>query len=244
MQRRPALFANREEAGRRLSAHLGGYREERPVVLGLARGGVMVARQVAKALAAPLDVLVVRKLGVPSQPELALGAVAPGAVWLNSEIIAVTGVSPDVLEQLIERKAAEVAARLDLFRAEHPKRQLRGRTTILVDDGIATGATMFAAVQAVRNQGAGKVVVACPTCAAETATALERIADDVVCIDRPKVFWAVGVWYLDFSEVGDEEVLALLKEARADVVNSEDADQVPDPGSLESAASHLAPGDR
>lgn len=206
-------FPNRVTAGRWLATALERYRADHPIVLALPRGGVPVGYEVAHALGAPLDVLVVRKVGAPDNPELAVGAVAPGVTLIDHETVRLLGVSEAYLERAVARARREVQQGLERFRGPEPWPDLRGRTVIVVDDGIATGATAGAAVQAVRKLGAQRVIVAAPVCS-EDAERLRDVADDVVCLYRPKQFGAVGYWYLDFTQVPDEEVRALLKRAR------------------------------
>ena len=208
------LFEDRQDAGRRLAERLGVASGGATVVLGLARGGVPVAFEVARLLRAPLDVLVVRKIGAPHQPELAVGALAPGATYLNERIRRWVGLSGAELDALVEAKRDELAARSTALRGERPEPELQGRTVILVDDGVATGATMFAAIESVRARGAAKVVVAVPVCAADTYEELRGQADEVVCLQRPVDFGAVSVWYRRFTQTTNEEVRGLLERAR------------------------------
>jgi putative phosphoribosyl transferase len=207
-----SIFANRQEAGRELAAMLGDLAGDADVVvLGLPRGGVPVAREVADALGAPLDVFVVRKLGAPSQPELALGAIASGGVVvLNDEIVRHLGIGAAQLQPIIDAQRAEVEARDHLYRGDRPPLALGGRTAVLVDDGLATGATMRAAVAAVRQQGAASVIVAVPVAAVEAVELVRHEADRVVVVATPRDFVAVGLWYRDFLQVSDGEVRRLL----------------------------------
>jgi putative phosphoribosyl transferase len=211
-------FRDRAHAGRALAAGLGGY-AGRPdvVVLALPRGGVPVGAEVARALGAPLDVFLVRKLGAPGHEELAMGAIASGGVRvLNEYVVRALGVTPDVIDRGAAREAVERARRAREYRGGHSPPSLRGKTVLLVDDGLATGSTMRAAAQAVRALGPSRVVVAVPVAAAETCEALRDEADDVVCTLLPDPFHAVGLWYDDFSQTTDEEVRALLGAATAD----------------------------
>ena len=208
MARHPP-FADREDAGRKLAAELPEL--ERPVVLGLPRGGVPVAAAVARAIGAPLDVFVVRKLGLPAQPELAMGAVASGGVQvLNDDVLRHAAVTPAVLEEVAGRELAEVAARDRLYRGDRPAMRLSGLDVVLVDDGLATGATMRAAVLAVRSREPRSVVAAVPVAPRETVTAFEREGIELVCPLVPRDFAAVGSWYRDFGQVADEEVIRLI----------------------------------
>lgn len=207
------VFANRCEGGRRLAARLAPHRVREPLVLGLPRGGVPVAYEVAHALGAPLDTLPVRKLGAPGQPELAVGAVAPGVAVFEDALIALLRVSAAYLADARARETAELARLDDRLRDARPFPDLRGRAVILVDDGIATGATALAAVECVRARGAAHVTVAAPVCAREAVGRLRERADDVVCLDAPPDFGAVGYWYGDFTPTSDEEVRQLLRRA-------------------------------
>lgn len=209
--RDPEPFTDRRSAGRQLAAALEHLRDQDVVVLGLPRGGVPVAHEVARALGAPLDVVVVRKLGLPGQPELAMGAVGEGgAVVLNDRVLAVGGVRPQELEQARVREAAEVERRTQRLRGGAAREPLAGRTALLVDDGIATGATVRAACQVVRALGAARVVVAAPVAPPSAVQQLREEADEVVCLASPAHFSAVGSWYRDFAQTPDDEVIRLL----------------------------------
>ncbi len=205
-------FRDRREAGQVLARTLAAY-AHRPdvVVLALPRGGVPVGYEVARALGAPLDVFLVRKLGVPGHEELAMGAVATGGVRvLNDRIIRALGVPPNVIDAVADWQGEELARRERLYRGERPPPDVRGQTVILVDDGLATGATMRAALAALRQQGPARVVVAVPTAAPESCDDLRAEADEVVCATTPEPFYSVGLWYEDFSQTSDEEVRELL----------------------------------
>jgi predicted phosphoribosyltransferase len=209
-------FRDRGDAGRLLAQRLHRY-VGRPdvIVLALPRGGVPVGFEVARRLGAPLDVFLVRKLGVPGHEELALGAIATGGVrLLNEEIVSMAGISEQQIEAVTAREREELARRERAYRGDRPPLDLHGRTAILVDDGLATGATMRAAAAGVRRQGAAAVVVAVPAAAAETCELLATEADEVVCLTTPEPFYAVGLWYEDFSETTDDEVRELLGRAR------------------------------
>ena len=208
-------FQNRRDAGRRLAMVLGQYRHEQPVILGLPRGGVVVGHEVAKALDAPLDVLVVRKLGAPGADEFAIGALAPGATLLNRRLTNALAVSPDYLSRVIARESEEMARRERLYRGDHEAIPVSGRTVILVDDGLATGATAQAAIHSLRARLPRQVIFAAPVCSPEGADALRRVADDVVCLECPENFAAVGTWYWDFSPTSDAEVMECLRGADA-----------------------------
>jgi putative phosphoribosyl transferase len=208
-------FLDRRHAGRVLARQLKRY-AGRPdlLVLGLPRGGVPVAYEVARSLRAPLDVFVVRKLGVPGHEELAMGAVASGGVRvLNEEVVRMLGVSEAEIEAVVARELAEAERREELYRGSREPLDVAGRPVILVDDGLATGASMEAAVAALRPLQPRSVAVAVPVAAADTCTALEPQADDLVCVFTPYPFEAVGVWYEDFAQTSDEDVARLLSRA-------------------------------
>jgi predicted phosphoribosyltransferase len=203
------VFADRRDAGRRLAAALQHLRERQPVVLAIPRGGVVVGREVAALLGAPIDVIVPRKVRAPFNPELAVGAVAEvGAVYIEEE--AVRGISPFYLEQEINTQRAEIARRVAAYRGTRPLIDVAGRTAIVVDDGIATGATMVAALRAVRAAGPARLVAAVPVAPPEGLVRLAREADEVVCLTAPAHFQAVGQFYADFTQVTDAEVVAVL----------------------------------
>lgn len=206
------IFRDRQEAGRRLAARLAQRDDLRsPVVLALPRGGVPVAREIAQAIDAPLDVLVVRKLGVPWQPELAMGAIASGGVRvLHEDIIRDAGVSRDDLEKVASREAREVERREEAYRGEQGIVPLEGRTVILVDDGIATGSTAEAAVQAVRRHGADTVLLAVPVAPKESIERLGSVVDEVICLATPASFHAISLWYENFPQLDDADVRRLL----------------------------------
>jgi putative phosphoribosyl transferase len=186
------------------------------LVLGLPRGGVPVAYEVAQALGAPLDVFLVRKLGVPGDDELAMGAIGSGGIRvLNHDVIGQAGISPGTIEAVARREQQELERREQLYRGQRPPLDVRGRTVILVDDGLATGSTMRAAAVALRRLRPGKVVVAVPVGAAETCDDLRGEVDDVVCAETPAAFVAVGAWYADFAQTGDDEVRQLLQQAES-----------------------------
>src|SRR5258707_3437188 len=209
---RPGLFRDRHEAGRLLAAKLAKYADRADViVLALPRGGVPVAYEVASALDTPMDVFVVRKLGVPGYEELAMGAVATGGVLvLNDQLVTRLGIPDHVIDVVATREQQELARRERLYRGGRSPPDVRGRTVILVDDGLATGATMHAAIQALRQQQPARIVVAVPTAAPETCEELRAEVDEVICAVTPEPFHAVGVWYRDFSQTTDEEVRELL----------------------------------
>lgn len=208
------MFSDRAGAGRRLAEHLEALRGEDVVVLGLPRGGVPVAFEVARALDAPLDVIVVRKLGVPYQPELALGAIGEGGVLVVNERAArELRVAPEDLAEVERAERAELLRRVGVFRAGQHRIALTGRTVLIVDDGVATGSTARAACQVARAQGADRVILAVPVGAADAIRSLRGDADDVVCLETPAWFMAVGHWYRDFRQTSDAEVTELLDRA-------------------------------
>jgi putative phosphoribosyl transferase len=208
-------FRDRTEAGRRLAEKLARYAgQPDAIVLALPRGGVPVAYEVAMALNAPLDVYLVRKLGVPGHEELALGAIATGGVRvLLPEVIREADVPEHTVERVTQQELRELERRERAFRGDRPPPEVRGRTVILVDDGLATGATMRAAIAALKQQGPAHIVVAVPTAAPQTCESMRREVDDVVCAITPEPFYAVGLWYDDFAQTTDDEVRALLERA-------------------------------
>jgi putative phosphoribosyl transferase len=208
-------FPDRRSAGRLLAARLEAYtRRSDVVVLGLPRGGIPVAFEVASALNAPLDVFVVRKLGVPFQPELAMGAIASGGVQvLNDEIVAMASITPEMVARAVSIEEHEIARRERLYRDGRPLLALTGKIVILVDDGLATGSTMKAAVEAVKRLQPARVIVAVPVAASESCRSLAQAVDDVICLQTPVPFSAVGLWYEDFSPTTDDEVRELLEQA-------------------------------
>jgi putative phosphoribosyl transferase len=207
-------FRDRADAGRQLARELERFRAEEPIVLGLPRGGVPVAFEIANALGAPLDVVVVRKLGVPSQPELAMGAVGEnGALVVNKRVVRLAGVTGAQLVAAEAREREEVVRRARRFRGSRPALRLDGHTVIVVDDGIATGSTARAALEVAREHGASRVVLAVPVAAPDSLEQLAKLADEVVCLHAPRGFFAVGQWYENFTQVSDEEVTMLLAPA-------------------------------
>jgi putative phosphoribosyl transferase len=208
-------FRDRLDAGRRLAHALQHCRHDDVVVLALPRGGVPVAAEVARALGAPLDVIVVRKVGVPFQPELAMGAVGEdGARVVNEDVVRGAGVTEAQLARVEQQERAELERRVARFRGSRRRVPLAGRTVIVVDDGIATGSTAQAACQVVRAAGASKVVLAVPVAPRPLIEELRRVADDVVAVVAPAHFQAVGQWYDDFSQTTDDQVVALLDDGR------------------------------
>jgi uncharacterized protein (TIGR00369 family) len=208
-------FRNRSDAGRRLASRLQFLRGEDVVVLGLPRGGVPVAAEVARTLRAPLDVILVRKLGVPAQPELGLGAIGEsGARVINPDVVRYAHVSEEQIAQVEAKERAELHRRAQRFRGDAPHEPLAGRTAVIVDDGIATGSTARAACRVARALGAAAVVLAVPVAPPSADRALRGDADEVICLEMPGRFLAIGEWYEDFAQTSDEEVVALLRAAR------------------------------
>jgi putative phosphoribosyl transferase len=215
MSRAEILFEDRVDAGRQLAERLAPYAEERPVVFALPRGGVPVGAEVSRSLGAPLEVIVSRKLGAPGQPEFGIGAVAPGGVRvLNERAVRALGIEEDYLEMISARELAEAERRLKLFRGDRPYPDLERRTAILVDDGLATGVTARAALLALRRMNPRRLVLAVPVCALQTAELLRPEADDLICLLAPANLEAVGLWYRNFEQTSDEEVVRLLEEIR------------------------------
>ncbi|MEV7771069.1 phosphoribosyltransferase family protein [Kitasatospora sp. NPDC086791] len=226
-------FADRTDAGRRLAARLGDLGGPGTVVVALPRGGLPVAAEVAQALRAPLDICVIRKLGVPYQPELGMGAIGEeGIRVLNEQVIRIASVTDDQLAEVERRERAELERRARRYRGDRPPADLRGRRVIVVDDGIATGSTAKAACRIVRARGAARVVLAVPVAPRDWTDRLEEVADDLVCVDTPSPFFAIGEFYADFSQTEDTEVLRVLAEARArerDWAQEQDRAQDDDP---------------
>src|SRR5829696_3743387 len=209
------LFQNRAHAGRELAAHLKAYADQpNVIVLALPRGGVPVAFEVARALRAPLDVFLVRKLGVPGHEELAMGAIAGGGIRvLNTAVVQGLGITDADVAGAVAREEKELARRLRAYRGNRAPLDVTDMNVVLVDDGLATGATMRAAVLALRQQQPARIVVAVPLAAMQTCDALATVADEVVCVATPEPFHAVGFWYDDFGQVSDADVRALLDRA-------------------------------
>ncbi len=204
-------FLDRRDAGRQLAAKLAHVRAEAPVVLALPRGGVPVAYEVATRLDAPLDVFVVRKLGVPGHEELAMGAIASGgARVLNDDVVRMLRIAPDWIESVAEREAGEIARREREYRQGRPMHPVEGRTVVIVDDGLATGATMRAAAHALQKLNVRRLVAAVPVGAPASCDAIAREVDELVCLERPAAFFGVGQWYRDFEQTADAEVRRLL----------------------------------
>ena len=210
------MFKDRHDAGRQLAGHLDRFAALQPIVIGMPRGGVPVAAQVAEHLAAPLEIVVVRKIGCPWQPELGIGAIAEGGVCvLNEALLRDLGVRPAQLEASTATEEEELARRVRRYRGERAALPVEGRTVILVDDGLATGYTARAAIETLRQAGACRVILAVPVAPQESVTALRIVADEVVVVDTPRWFQGVGQAYREFTQTSDEEVIAILEGAAA-----------------------------
>jgi len=206
-------FVDRRQAGRALATALAGYKDRRPVVLALPRGGVPVAAEIAAALDAPLDLVLVRKIGVPGHRELAMGAVSDGglaAVVRNEEVIGLAGIDEAAFNAARDRELVEIERRRRCYLGDRPPTDIAGRLAIVVDDGIATGATTRAALRAVRARKPDKVILAVPVAPAEAVASLRAEVDDLICLEMPEHFYAIGVHYDDFAQVSDDEVCRLL----------------------------------
>ena len=232
-------FADRREAGERLARLLGRFAQERPIVVGMPRGGVPVAAEVARALHAPLDVAVVRKIGAPQNPEFAIGALAEGGVHvLSAEAVRALGLSAGDVRRLAAPVERELAERTRLYRGGRPQLDVHGRTVIVVDDGLATGRSARAAIESVRARGAARVILAVPVAAPASLAELRNLVEDVVCVAAPEDMWAVGLWYDDFSATSEEEVVSLLAASSAPATTG--APGVGPPATTEAAALEVA----
>ncbi|MDO8498557.1 MAG: phosphoribosyltransferase [bacterium] len=215
MLARNMVFENRQEAGKRLGSELLKYRGENPYVLAMPRGGVPIGFEVAEILQAPLDVLVVRKIGLSGNREFGIGAIAEGGVKvLDQTTLEVLGIDEEEIKDTIQLEEEELKRRVETYRDGRPLPDLKDRTAVLVDDGMATGITAKAAIEAVKKLHPQKIVLASPVCALDTAESLKRLVDKVVCLATPYDFSAVGLWYKDFTQISDEEVVKLLKKAQ------------------------------
>jgi putative phosphoribosyl transferase len=207
-------YRDRSDAGRRLAKALSKYKGRGAVVLALPRGGVPVAAEVAAALHAPLDLVLVRKIGVPTQPELAMGAVVDGATPIivrNEEVIELSGTTADEFDAACKKELAEIERRRLRYIGERPRAEITGRVVIVIDDGIATGATTRAALQAIRNRKPKELVLAVPVAPPDAITELRKEVDALICLETPELFGAIGYFYRDFRQVSDQEVVAILK---------------------------------
>jgi putative phosphoribosyl transferase len=208
-----AFFTDRADAGKRLASALKDFSRKKGIVLSIPRGGVVVGFMIAKALKLPLDVIIPRKIGAPDNPELAIGAVAEdGTAILDNNLIRYLGVSREYIKEETERQKQEIGRRLKLYRQDASYPNLKGFDVIVVDDGIATGSTMKAALASVKNRGAASITVAVPVGAPSTIEELKKTADRVVCLNTPEFFQAIGEFYTDFSQTSDEEVIELMQE--------------------------------
>lgn len=209
-----AMFADREDAGRQLAARLVRFKDKDPVVLALPRGGVPIGLEVAAALKAPLDLILVRKIGTPGQPELAVGAVVDGErpeLVINEDVKRLAGVTDDYIAQEEARQLQEIERRRKLWLGDRPRVAVKGKTALVVDDGIATGATVRAALHAVRRAGPARLVLAAPVAPPETIGSLRADADEIVCLAMPQTFWAISMFYGRFPQVADSEVSAMME---------------------------------
>lgn len=209
------VFENRREAGKQLGSKLLQYRTESPYVLAMPRGGVPIGFEVAKVLHAPLDVIVVRKIGLSGDPEFGIGSIAEGGVEvLDRTTIEVLGIDEEEIKDTIRLEEEELKRIVKVYRGDRPLPKLKGMTAILVDDGMATGITAKAAVEAVRKLNPKQIILALPVCALDTVEGLKKLADEAICLVAPSEFMAVGLWYKDFSQMSDEEIVKLLEGKR------------------------------
>ncbi len=209
------IFKDRQDAGRQLAKALSQYKKQKDtIVIGLPRGGVVLAYEVAKALSLPLDITCPRKIGAPLNPEFAIGAITEtGEGIFNESVIATLGISPSYLQKTIEKEKIEAQKRLDKFRDGKPPRNFQGKTLIIVDDGLATGSTMKAAILSMRTVGAEKIVMAVPIAPPKTLQEISQMVDEAVCLDTPYFFQAVGQFYKYFNQTSDEDVIKLIKDS-------------------------------
>jgi predicted phosphoribosyltransferase/predicted alpha/beta-hydrolase family hydrolase len=204
-------FSNREEAGEKLAAVLKKMRFNDPIVIALPRGGLPVAAKVAEALHSPLDILIVRKIGAPDNPEYGIGAITEdGPYWLNQDAVTSLGITDEQLQEILNREMMELSSRVHRFRGNRPLTSVEEREVILVDDGLATGVTARVAIEYLKELGAGKIILAIPTCAKKSAQSLREIAHSVLCLEESDDFLSVGLWYEDFSQLSDDEVISIL----------------------------------
>jgi len=208
------LFQNRSDAGYQLAQKLKSYQAENPIILALPRGGVSIGYEVAVVLKAPLGVFVVRKVGAPWNPEFGIGAVAPGVQILDTESLQILGIKPSQIEGIIKQEQQEVKRRQELYQQDENLSYITGKTIILVDDGVATGVTTRAAIQAIKHLKPAKFILAIPVGPRDTIEELRHLVDDLICLESPFSFYAVGAFYLSFPQVSDEEVIALLESAK------------------------------
>lgn len=205
------IFQDRKDAGQKLAKVLGHYSALKPIILALPRGGAVVAYEVAKVLQAPLDVIIARKIGAPSQPEYAIGAIASDDVRvLNIEAISSLGLNETEIESLVAREKKEMERRIKLYRGNKPPLDLKNKIVVIVDDGVATGLTALAAIRSVRKMQPQKIIFASPVCSREAKALIRQEADETVCLSIPEVLYAIGEWYADFGQTTDAEVTRLL----------------------------------
>lgn len=213
-----SIFKDRIEAGQKLAKELERFRDEKPVILALPRGGLPIGYEVAKALQAPLDIILVRKIGTPGAPELAVGAVVDGEnpeLVLNEDVVRIHGVPESYIEQHAKQELGEIERRRKLYRADHPLVDVEGKTAIVVDDGIATGATVRAALKGVRKRNPETLILGVPVAPPETIESLKEEADEVICLEMPPNFRAISMHYGSFPQLQDEEVIDILRQADA-----------------------------
>lgn len=216
------LYKDREHAGQELAKHLINYASDDTVILALPRGGVTIGYELAKKLHSPLDVIVSRKIGLPQNPEFGIGAIGEeNTRVLDNRIIELIGLPEDVLESIIQKEQTELKRRINLYRKNKPLPNLKNKTVILVDDGLATGVTAKAAIQAIKKLNPKKIIFASPVCAYDTAQEFRSLVDEVICLATPLDLKAIGLWYQNFDQVSDEEVLEMLKEAKEFVARAE-----------------------
>lgn len=208
------MFHDRDDAGKQLAEKLKKYQNEAPLILALPRGGVPVAYQVALALKAPLDVFVVRKIGAPGNPEFGIGSVAPGVLFLDENSLGMLGLRHSDIRDTIANEQQELKRRLHLYRGDAAFPNVEGKTVILIDDGVATGVTTRAALQGIQQLKPGKLVLAVPVAPPEAVNKLKNLVDELICLEIPPFFYAVGAFYQSFPQVSDNEVIALLKQSK------------------------------
>lgn len=211
------MFQDRDDAGRQLAEKLKKYRNQAPLILGLPRGGIPVAYQVSLVLNAPLDVFVVRKIGAPENPEFGVGSIAPDVLFLDEKSLHMLGLSPSDMGKIIGLEEKELERRLHLYRGDKAFPNITEKTVILIDDGIATGVTTQAALQGIQRLKPKKLILAVPVAPIETVNKLKKLVDELICLEIPPFFSAVGAFYKSFPQVSDEEVIALLKQAKQNV---------------------------
>lgn len=210
------IYKNRQEAGRQLALSLQNYKVNQPVILAMPRGGVVVAYEVANILDAPLDIIVARKLGAPDQPEYAIGAIAPGNILVkNNEASYYWESNTQNLKDIIKNENEEMQRRIKLYRGKNATLSLREKVVIIIDDGVATGQSAIAAIRSVRKQNPLKIIFAVPVGAKDSITKINKEVDEVICLSTPEPFIAVGIWYSDFKQTSDDEVISLLEKNRA-----------------------------